>query len=262
MSQRKMAVAGHFYAQNKEELLKHFKIFNNKLEKKESLKNPRAIISPHAGYVYSGFTANVAFSQIKDIKVKRVIVLGPSHRVSYKGASIALFDSYETPLGELNIDLEYSKMLVNRFDFCSFELSAHNEHSTETQMPFIKHYLDEVSVVEIVYGKIDYLTMSELIEYLLKDKDNFLVISTDLSHFYNLEEANIIDSICLKAIKDKKIELFEKGCEACGVIGVKAIISYIIKSNLKVNLLHYCTSYDASGDSSSVVGYVSAIIGE
>lgn len=102
-------------------------------------------------------------------------------------------------------------------------------------MPFIKNYFDKTSVVEIVYGRQDFKTLSTLIDQLLEDDDNFVVISTDLSHFYTLEKAKKLDNICLNAIVNMDLELFDKGCEACGKIGVKAMVNSALKKGLKLN---------------------------
>ncbi len=267
MSIRKTSVSGTFYPSSKDEVNRYINYFDKVLE--ESSVNvvcdfiPRAIISPHAGYVYSGFTANVAFSIIKNkINPKRIIVIGPSHKFGFNGASVSLYDNYETPLGELEIDLEYAQALEKEYDFLSFDDKVHSEHSTETQMPFIKHYFPNTKVVEIVYSDCSYQNISHIIDEILKDEDNFVVISTDLSHFYNLNEAQALDNICLNAINDLDINKFNQGCEACGIIGVKAIVQYAKSNNMKVQLLDYRTSADTSGDKTRVVGYSSFVFGD
>lgn len=265
MSSRKMTVAGSFYPKSKKEIDKYIDAFNKSFSFEEDEKIdilPRAIISPHAGYVYSGFTANLAFSLSSNDSTKRVIIIGPSHRVYLEGSSVALYDKYETPLGDIDIDLEYSKKLKEKFSFLSFQDEVHKEHSTETQAPFVKNYFKNAKVVEIVYGKQDFNELSSLIDELLLEKENFIVISTDLSHFYTLDEAKQLDSICLSGIENKDLSLFDKGCEACGKIGIKAVIKSAIKYNFETKLLHYCTSYDMTNDDSRVVGYTSALIGE
>ena len=103
--------------------------------------------------------------------------------------------------------------------------------------------------------------LSLLIDEALEDEENFLVISTDLSHFYTQEKANELDNICLNAIAKKDLALFDKGCEACGKLGVKAVIQSAIKKDLDSKVLHYCTSYNKTKDASRVVGYASALIG-
>lgn len=261
MSIRKAVVSGSFYPDSKSELNKYFKNFNNIKDESGSIENIKAIISPHAGYVFSGFTANLAYRKASKKDYKRVIVIGPSHRAYLKGASVALYDEYETPLGNIDIDLEYSNFLKDKFDFLDFNVECEFEHSTETQAPFIKNYFKNTKIVEIVYGDCSYKDISKLLDEVLKDETNLVVISTDLSHFYNEEEANFLDNICIEAISKKQMNKFNE-CEACGKIGVMAIIDYAIKNSLNTKVLHYCTSSDVTNDKTRVVGYTSALIGE
>jgi len=222
MSIRKSVVSGSFYPDDKEELLKYINQLNLKndnelFENIKEIKDVKAIIVPHAGYIYSAYTANLAYNYCRNINPKRLIVIGPSHQTYLKGASVALYDEYETPLGNLKIDKIFSEELINKYSFLDFNTECEFEHSTEIQMPFIKYYFDNASIVEIIYGEIDFNYLSELIDDLLKNSDNFIVISTDLSHFYTLEEANNLDINCINAIKEKDLELLDYG-EACGKI--------------------------------------------
>lgn len=257
---RKTGFAGSFYPDNEEEILAYIKAFNNQLNSKKSFET-KAVIVPHAGYIYSGSTANLAYNISKNKKIKRVIVIGPSHYMNYKGASIALYDKYETPLGNIMIDKVYSNYLKEKYDFLDFDENMHLEHSTETQAPFIKHYFKNASIVEIVYGKISHKDLSMLIDEIFEDEENLLVISSDLSHFYSQKKANKLDNICLNAIANKDLDLFSSGCEACGITGIKAVVRSAIKMNLDTEILHYCTSYDRTNDASSVVGYASVLVG-
>jgi MEMO1 family protein len=261
MSIRKAVVSGSFYPDKKEEILKYINHFNSVKTNIDTFENIKAIIVPHAGYIYSGFTANLAYNLVNKEDIKRVLVFGPSHRVYLKGASVALYDEYETPLGNLTIDKEFSQKLIDKYDFLEFNEECEFEHSTETQAPFIKHYFENVQLVEIVYGEIDYKDLSKVIDEVLEDEQNFVVISTDLSHFYTLEEANKKDNICLNAIDKKDLEMFDY-CEACGKTGVKAVINWAIKNNYETKVLNYCTSADVTKDKSRVVGYTSALIGK
>lgn len=263
MSQRKLAVSGQFYPDETQELQRYINHFNKVLEENNILidttLNPRALIVPHAGYIYSGFTANIAYRYIpKD--VKNIIVIGPSHKFAFKGASVASYESYPTPLGDLKIDQALSTELINKYDFLGFSDEVHCEHSTETQFPFIKHYKGDAKVVEIVYSKCDFKDIAKVIYDLMEDKNNFIVISTDLSHFYSLDEANMKDTICLNAILQNDIEQIDLGCEACGKLGVKALLAAIDERNLETKLLDYRTSADRSKDKNSVVGYCSFIV--
>lgn len=259
---RKSVVSGSFYPHKKEEILEYINHFNNFETNVETFEDIKAIIVPHAGYIYSGFTANLAYKLVSSLKkdIKRVVVIGPSHRVYLKGASVAIYDEFETPFGNLKIDKEFSQKFIDKYDFLEFNVECEFEHSTETQAPFIKYYFADVELVEVVYGEIDYKDLSKVIDEVLKDKSNFVVISTDLSHFYTLEEAQKLDNICLEAIDKKDLKLFDY-CEACGKIGVKAIINWAIKNNFDTKVLNYCTSADVTKDKSRVVGYTSALIG-
>jgi len=262
MSQRKLAVAGTFYPERKEEVQRYFEHFNKVLDENNitvdrNLK-PRSIIVPHAGYIYSGFTANIAYKYIpKDID--NIIVIGPSHKFAFSGASIALYDSYPTPFGALDINLQLSNSLMNKFDFLSFNEQVHCEHSTEVQFPFIKYYHKNAKVVEIVYSDCDFNNIAQVIDVLLQDPKNFVVISTDLSHFYSLNNAKLRDNVCLDAIQTRNLDVMNQGCEACGAIGVKAMIQVANSLDLKPTILDYRTSADTSADESSVVGYTSIV---
>lgn len=262
MSTRDTAVCGQFYPSNPDEIQSMLEHYNQILDEHSKENDvlqlkPRAVIVPHAGYVYSGFTANIALRLLANANVKRVVVIGPSHRVYLKGTSISDFDTYQTPLGALYIDKALVADLKERFDL-GFIPEAHHEHSTEVQIPFVKTYTPDVSVVELVYGDELPANLAAVIEYLLKDPETAVVISTDLSHYYDIKKANALDSICLDAVKTLSTAELHQGCEACGKIGVEAMLISAKKNGLKSILLDYRTSADASGDESQVVGYMSA----
>lgn len=258
MSTRKSVVSGSFYPDKKDELLLYFEKFNQTKDDEKIDENIKAILVPHAGYIYSGFTANKAFKLASKNSYKRVIVVGPSHRALFDGASVSLYDNYETPFGNLNIDLKYCKELLEKFDFLKFDEESVFEHSTEVQAPFVKYYFGNIEFVEIIYSNISSRDLEIIFDYILKDSSNLLVISSDLSHFYSQNDAMKLDINCLNAIQNKDIALLQK-CEACGELGIEAMILNSIKNNLQTKLLHYCTSADISGDKSRVVGYASAI---
>ncbi len=260
MSSRNMSVAGAFYPFECSEIKRYIDTFNEAIKAPVHKVAAKAVISPHAGYIYSGFTANAAYRLIDTQRIKRVIIIGPSHRVYIPGASVALYDSYRSPCGELMMDRQYAEDLMNRHEGLNFDPSAHAEHSTEVQVPFIEHYFGEVSLVEIVYGDIDHTSLALVIEHVLSDEENFVVISTDLSHFYTLEDANKLDSICLRAVEQMDLPKLNSGCEACGMIGVKAMLYSAKRRGLQSQLVDYRTSYDASSDATRVVGYMSALI--
>ena len=263
MSIRKSAVAGVFYPSDAKEIETMFEHYNEIIDKQGTSLDmqPRAIIVPHAGYVYSAFTANIAYRLLKNSHVKKIVVIGPSHKVYLQGTSICDMNLYDTPFGTLEIDQKLLRDMKDKFDL-HFTPEAHHEHSTEVQMPFIKFYNHSASVVELVYGNESPAKLSNIIKYLLKDPDTAVVISTDLSHYYDIKKANTLDTICLDAIENLTPDELHHGCEACGKTGVEAMLIAAKTLNLKPTLLDYRTSADASGDKSQVVGYASVAFHE
>ncbi|SFV62110.1 COG1355, Predicted dioxygenase [hydrothermal vent metagenome] len=263
---RESSVSGVFYPNSCQKLNIYFKKFTEKigdnLKSKLIYKNkiPKVIIAPHAGYIYSGFTANVAYKLLSKSNAKRVIVIGPSHHYYFKGISASYYEKYQSPCGYLDIDTEYL-IKMSKDNNIGFEPKAHKkEHSTEVQMPFIKHYLPNAKVIELIYGDINYEIISNIINYLLKDKNNAIVISTDLSHFYTQDKAKLLDKECLNGVATLDINKISNRCEACGLLGLKAVIKSAKDNNLNSYLLDYRTSFDYSKDNQSVVGYMSAIL--
>lgn len=261
---RTAAVKGVFYPDTCKDLQKIFKDLNHQFDLKgiPSINEniiPRAAIVPHAGYIYSGFSANIAYRFLDGVKAKRMIVIGPSHYHYFEGISGSYYETYETPCGPLEIDSAYLFALAKRFNI-GFEPKAHQkEHSTEVQFPFIQHYFPNTKVIELIYGKIDAKTLANIINALLQNKDNVVIISSDLSHFHELKEANRLDKSCLKGVETLDLRALEKGCEACGMTGIKAIILAAKHLKLSSKLLDYRTSANVSRDTKSVVGYMSAI---
>lgn len=264
MSHRSMSVAGSFYPADANEINEMISHYNTILQshpdtvKRFDALFGDAVIVPHAGWIYSGFTANIAFRILAKSQPKTVIVIGPSHRVGFQGVSIADNQYYQTPLGDLAINTSLVNDLKHRFSIPYFS-QAHSEHSTEVQMPFIKHYLPDTQVIELVYAYAQPELIEPIIAYVLSLQDTAIVISTDLSHYYTLDEAQQLDSICLDAIENEDIHVLNKGCEACGIIGVKAMLTVAKQKGLQSTILDYRTSADASGDTSRVVGYMSAL---
>jgi len=264
---RKAGNRGSFYPYSCEDTKKLINNFNQILEKSSFDRSifkikPKAIISPHAGFIYSGFTANVAHRLIPNKRPQRVIVVGPSHHIYFEGISVAINDYYETPCGNILIDKDYIKKLKLRFDNLLNIPEAHYlEHSTETQMPFIRYYEPNSKILEIIYSfqRNNYKELVKLLDFILKDDSNVVVISSDLSHFYSLEDAKRLDNICLAGVAQKDTLLLDKGCEACGIVGIKAIVEIAKARDFNVKLLDYRTSADTSGDTKRVVGYMSAV---
>ena len=261
---RKASVQSLFYPKECAKVKTYIREFDHTFDTMNippEIKNiiPRAIIVPHAGYIYSGFTANFAYRFLKHTKAKRIIVIGPSHHHPFKGISGSYYEKYDTPCGQMEIDSAYLFALAQKFNI-GFETKAHEkEHSTEVQLPFIQHYFPKTKVIELIYGDIRAKTLANLISALLNNKENAVVISSDLSHFHNLKEAKVLDRNCLKGIEKLDLSELEKGCEACGIRGIQAMILSSKHLKLSSKLLDYRTSANVSHDINSVVGYMSAM---
>jgi AmmeMemoRadiSam system protein B len=260
---REMSVAGSFYPARAVELERYFEHFSTSYDEDNTLPDikSRVVIVPHAGYIYSGYSANIAYRILQKSGIKKFLLIGPSHRVGFEGISLGDFTSYETPFGSLSGSLELAKELSETFSL-SCRRDAHFEHSTEVQFPFIKHYIEGASIVELVYSFTEPSNVSKIIDFALKHNDVGVIISTDLSHFHTQEKALRVDSVCVEAIEKIDIKKLHSGCEACGIIGVEALLLSAKERGLTPYILDYRTSADATADESSVVGYVSACFEE
>lgn len=253
---RKPAVCGTFYPSEKTAL---YEYVNLSLQNGVDFgKKPVIVVSPHAGYVYSGKSAGVAFKQLSNLdktKKYKVLLAGPSHRVYLDNAALSPDDSFYTPLGEIEVDKDESTKLLEKFSYLSVCEAPHKlEHSLETQLPFLKLVLPNSTIVPLVYGAIEEERLSEIFEAFLDGDDKIIVISSDLSHYYPLKEANFIDSRCVAGVEKLSLEAMD-GCEACGKPAINAAIRYAVKRGLKSKTLDYSTSAEAFGDASRVVGY-------
>lgn len=259
MSCREMSVVGSFYPNSAKEIERYIKHFEKVYDEHFVLPDiaTRAVIVPHAGYVYSGFSAHIAYRLLAQSGVSNFVVIGPSHRVGFMGSSVASFNEYATPFGALGGDAAVAKELQEHFHMPQ-QSSAHREHSTEVQFALLKYYISHAKIVELVYSHETPQNISKVIEYVLAKEGWGVIISTDLSHFYTQTQANILDNICIEALSNLDTKHLHEGCEACGIIGVEAMMLSAQKRGLSPTILDYRTSADASGDESRVVGYLSA----
>ena len=255
---REMSVAGSFYPDDRAEIIRYIHRFDDEYAKEFSLPDikTKVVIVPHAGYVYSGHTANIAYKLLQKSGVKKYIVIGPSHRVGFNGISMCDEETFATPFGQIKNAIDMRKELAE--NFALRRLIPHEEHSTEVQFPFLKHYISDLEIVELIYGRASSDEITKIIDFVLENEEWGVVISTDLSHFHNLEVANSLDITCAKAIQNLDLDELKSGCEACGILGVEAVMKSAIKFKLYPTVLDYKTSADATKDSKRVVGYLSA----
>jgi len=250
MSIRQPAVAGAFYPGDKIELKEMIDGFLAKVPDEKIDGEIKAILVPHAGYIYSGQVAAYAYKLIKGLDKKRIIMLGPSHTTYLDAAVSDDNESWITPFGGV-------KLAENNFDKIR---EAHiQEHCLEVQVPFLQSVLEYFEIIPLVAGDADPKKIAEQITRLLDDEKTLLVISTDLSHFHEYDEAKELDTATVKAIS--KLDASSVG-EACGAVPIKTVIEIAKEKKWKVKELCYKNSGDVSGDRSRVVGYTSFVFYE
>lgn len=261
MDIRKQAVAGMFYPKKYKEITTMFDSFKSNIEKQQIPDVfPRILIVPHAGYVYSGFTAMHAYLTLKKYKnsFENVVIIAPSHRYSFNGLSLSEFSEFQLFDKLIPNDLNLVKLLKRKFNFDFIKKAHLEEHSAEVQFPFLDYFLDNFKLTTIEHSFSDFNDLSRIIEFLLDDEKTIVIISSDLSHFYKYNRCIDIDRKCLEGISTLDLDLTNKG-EACGMTGILAAIECAKRKDLSVKKLHYCNSGDITGDKSSVVGYASFV---
>lgn len=266
---RQPAVAGLFYPSNSSELRNEILFMLSSAESKISPANVFGIVSPHAGYIYSGRTAAFGFNLLKDRNIDKVVIISPSHREYFQGVSIYDGDAYQTPLGVVEVDKELAEKIVEGSDSIFFGREGHRqEHAVEVQIPFLQIVLKDFKIVPIVMGDQNKVYVNELANQISKAVDDKTVViaSSDLSHFYPKNKAYELDSIVAKRISefdyDKlQNDLDTRRCEACGGGPIVALMrSAALLNKKKSFILDRSDSGDVSGDNSEVVGYLSAAI--
>ncbi len=277
MSRRSPAVAGAFYPSSKTSLKKQIeecflhRIGPGRLPsgKQSERKHPLALISPHAGYIYSGPVAAHGYLELDNrMRPRTVIVVGPNHYGIGTDVSIYPEGVWVTPLGEVKIDHNLAKQLAELSSIFSLDEISHiREHSIEVQLPFLQYVLGEFTLVPICMLDQNIESSIEvgkaLAEILRERRDILLVASTDFTHYEPHEIAVKKDSIALEKIGKLDVEtlyrvLYEMDISMCGYGPVSAILEAARRLHAtEARLLKYATSGDVTGDLSSVVGYAS-----
>ena len=260
------AVAGTFYPADKDSLKKSVEDFLSKAETSPDHGKLIAIISPHAGYIYSGQTAAYGYKQIQGSDIKNVILIGPSHRSAFKGASVYTKGSFRTPLGNVKINERLAEGLLNESADVRFSPEAYEgEHSIEVQLPFLQTVLKDFTIVPVLIGSPSGRTFEHLIQKLTEmlDEKALLIASTDLSHYHDYPTAKEMDGKIISAVQrlspKDTIELLRSGkSEMCG--GVPVIIAMEVARRSGANLgvvFKQANSGDVTGEKDKVVGYAS-----
>ncbi len=233
----------------------------------ESSLRPLALVSPHAGYAFSGPTAAAAYATLRNRSFRTAVIVSPSHREYFNGISVYEGDAYRTPLGLINVDIELrERLLAYKGIITSSQLGHRDEHAIEVQLPFIQRINPDAKILPIVMGdqRSEYcLLLARALAEILSP-DNVLIASSDLSHFHEQGAAEIRDRIVAEDIRSlSPMRLLDdlsthKG-EACGGGPIAAVMTAAQTLGAdRVTVLHQCTSGDVTGEKQRVVGYLSA----
>jgi AmmeMemoRadiSam system protein B len=259
-SVRQPAVAGLFYPSSAAELMTTIKQYLRDANEEQGSElasiEPKAIIVPHAGYIYSGPTAAKAYSSISSLAdtVERVILIGPAHRVRVRGLAITDVQFFRTPLGDTAIDQSASIKILELPEVKIMDAAHWQEHSLEVQLPFLQTVLNEFTLVPIVVGDATSTQVNQVLDLLWGGPETLIVISSDLSHYHNYSTAQYIDRSTCEAIEHFNLEHIDQQ-KACGCIGMNGLLQAARQRNMQVHTLGLCNSGDTTGDQERVVGY-------
>ena len=218
---------------------------------------PKAIVVPHAGYIYSGGVAASAYDAVRPARgiVRRVVLLGPVHRVPVRGLATVNVEAFATPLGQIPIDREALASLKDLPQVVTSDAAHAMEHSLEVQLPFLQKTLGQFKLVPFAVGMASVAEVAQVIERLWGGAETLIVISTDLSHYHAYDRARQIDGNTIARISSFATDLDHE--EACGATPLNGLLSVSTKKNLSLKLLAACNSGDTAGGRDQVVGYSS-----
>lgn len=266
---KKPEFAGSFYPKSPQALKEQISNFNNKANISWNKGEILGVISPHAGYIYSGPVAVFGYKVLPQAKIDTVIILAASHQYYFSGISIYSSGEFETPLGNLKINEDIAKKFSD-LSFVKYNQDYFSkEHSLEVQLPFILQSIGPVKIVPIMFSNLNYEELSRLAKKLAdiyKENNNVLVVvSTDLSHYNPYDQAVSTDKKTLELIEKKDTKALWQSVKddegrACGIFPLITMLLYAHQIGADVEILKYLNSGDTAGDKSRVVGYVSAVI--
>ncbi|MBN1532828.1 MAG: AmmeMemoRadiSam system protein B [Spirochaetes bacterium] len=271
MWHRKPIVAGSFYPGDPDDLNREIDRYLAEAGDKKLTGSIVGVISPHAGYIYSGPVAAHSFNELKGLDIDVAVVLAPSHRARFAGASVIPEGIYGTPLGEVTVDAPLGGALVEKEGFAFIKEAHQYEHSLEVQVPFLQRVLGSFSIVPIVVGTTEinacrYVAAGISAALAAEKRRWIMVISTDLSHYHSYAQAKKLDGAFVDSLRSFDIEAVERTiatgkAEACGegpvLTGLTACRDLGARG---VEILKYANSGDTAGGRDQVVGYLAAAI--
>lgn len=251
---RPPAVAGLFYPDEASELRRQVDDFLAATPQ-ASPPAPKAVISPHAGYVYSGQTAAHAFRalSVRSRPPSRVVLIGPCHRVALAGIALPSAQAFATPLGEIELDRKAIEALVDIPEVSINDTAHAQEHSLEVQLPFLQALFgDNFRLIPIAVGDTTTEAVAQVLEKVWGDDETLIVVSSDLSHYHSYKTAQAMDTgTVARILASLPIEYGD----ACGALPINALLALTRRKTLRPRLLDMRNSGDTAGDKTRVVGY-------
>jgi len=252
---RPSAVAGRFYPADPAELRN---LINTLLAQVPSAAGPapKALIAPHAGYLYSGPIAASAYAQLIPARhqIRRVILLGPSHYVALDGLATSSAEAFATPLGLVPVDVEAVRQARSLPQVAEMDEAHAQEHSLEVQLPFLQTVLGDFTLVPLAVGDTTPEEVGQVLDALWGGPETRFVISSDLSHYHDLQTARRLDRATAKAIEAlKPADIGEE--RACGRIPIRGLLETARRHGLRARTVDLRTSGDTAGPRDQVVGY-------
>ena len=250
---RRPAVAGTFYPAERDRLREMVESFLGESGEAEA---PKALIAPHAGYVYSGPIAGSAYARIRAhaVEIRRVVLIGPAHRAPIRGLAAPRCECFATPLGEVRVDVETVRDLARR-GLVKMDDGAHrHEHGLEVHLPFLQCMLTDYAIVPLVVGEAEPEAVAEVLEAVWGGRETLLVISSDLSHYYAYDTARDLDACTARAIEEfapDKIGIEQ----ACGRTAIQGLLRVARRRELTPRTVDLRNSGDTAGPRDEVVGY-------
>ena len=217
----------------------------------------KALIAPHAGYIYSGGTAGRAYALLAPLagRIRRVVLLGPCHRVSVRGLAAPTVKAFATPLGSIALDRAALDALADLPEVVASDAAHAQEHSLEVQIPFLQTVLGEFELVPLAVGDASAGEVAEVLDRLWGGPETLIVISSDLSHFHSYREAQAIDNATVAHIL--ALDQLTSFDQACGALPINGLLAVARRRGLRIERVAQCNSGDTAGDKGRVVGYAS-----
>ncbi|CAG0953048.1 hypothetical protein BURK1_00300 [Burkholderiales bacterium] len=261
---RPAAVAGTFYPGEPTELAASVRAFvaGAPASPGSARGRPKALIVPHAGYVYSGPIAAGAYARLAGLRasIRRVVILGPAHRVAVRGLALPSARAFATPLGEVEVDREAVASLRGLPQVVENDAAHALEHSLEVQLPFLQSMLDGFRIVPLAVGHASADDVAQVLDRLWGGPETLVVVSSDLSHYHRYAEAREIDRESADRILSLSRPLDHE--QACGATPINGLLLCARRRGLEPELIDLRNSGDTAGDRSRVVGYASFVFGE